>query len=442
MKTNFALTELSDPDHAEAEKIIKQCIHCGCCNSTCPTFDLLGDELDSPRGRIYLMKDMLENGRVPDGEIVTHIDRCLSCLRCLTSCPSNVDYMHLIDHARAHIEENYRRPWHDRLLRGILARVLPYPDRFRVATMLARPFKPLATMLRAIPGMKPYGAMLDLAPKASPRRDVRAGAANIRAATPKTKQVIVPSGCVQQVLAPEIDRSAIRVLNAIGVEVVVPPDDNCCGALVHHLGRNEQSHAYARRNVDVWTALMETGQIDAIVITTSGCGTTIKDYGHMLAHDPDYAARAARVSAIAKDITEFLAEMDLPDPAVKPGLKVAYQSACSMQHGQKIMNQPRKLLLKAGFKIVRPKDEHMCCGSAGTYSILQSDISRQLRDKKVANLEETGADIIAGGNIGCLTQINSSSKIKAVHTVILLDWALTGEKPVLLERTELPHIFR
>lgn len=429
MRTTIAPSSLADPDIAEAELIIKQCIHCGCCNSRCPTFDLLGDERDSPRGRIYLMKEMLENGRAPDEEIVTHIDRCLSCNGCLTSCPSNVDYMHLVDHARSHIEDNYRRPWSDRLRRRVLAAVLPYPDRFRRAIAVARPFRGLAGMLETIGPLKSYGAMLRQVPVAPPATEPRLAVGTHATTLERTQRVIIPSGCVQPVLDPEINRSAIRVLNLVGVDVVISDDDNCCGALVHHLGRKEQALGQARRNIDAWHPRIASGEIDAIVITASGCGTTIKDYGHMFKHDPAYAEKAAQVAKATQDVTEFLAAMELPKPDKKLALKVAYQSACSLQHGQKITNQPRKLLLRAGFKITRPDDEYMCCGSAGTYSILQPELSRQLRDTKVAKLEATGADLIASGNIGCLTHLAAVSTIPTVHTVVLLDWAWTGRKP-------------
>ena len=331
MRTTIAAAALADPDIAEAELIIKQCIHCGCCNSRCPTFDLLGDERDSPRGRIYLMKEMLEQGRPPDEEIVTHIDRCLSCNGCLTSCPSNVDYMHLVDHARSHIEDNYRRPWSDRLRRSVLAAVLPYPNRFRRAIALARPFRGLAGMLEAMGPLKSYGAMLRQAPAGPAATELTPG--TYATTVERPRRVIIPSGCVQPVLDPEINRSTIHLLNHFGVDVVIPDDDNCCGALVYHLGRREQAVGQARRNIDAWHPRIASGEIDAIVITASGCGTTIKDYGHMFKHDAAYAEKAARVAEATRDVTEFLAAMTLPKPDKKLGLKVAYQSACSLQHG-------------------------------------------------------------------------------------------------------------
>ncbi len=419
------------PGAAQAGAIIRTCIDCGCCNSGCPTFDLLGDELDSPRGRIRLMKDMLENGVPPDAETVLHLDRCLSCNACLTTCPSGVDYMHLIDHARGHIETAYDRPVLDRVLRALLARILPYPERFRLAMIAAWPVRWLAPLVDRLPGLAAYGALMGSTPVRLPSRSDEIVPGAFPATGESRKRVLIPSGCVQSVLDPDINRAAIRLLNTFGVDVVLPDRDTCCGALVLHLGRNDDALDQARRNIDAWSPLIDEG-LDAIVITTSGCGTTIKDYGHLLAGDPAYADRARRVSEMARDITEFLVEIDLPKPAVKPGLKVAYHAACSLQHAQKVMNPPRKLLLKAGFKLARPDREHLCCGSAGTYSILQPDLSRQLRDRKVAALEAIGADVIAAGNIGCIRHIGESAQLPVLHTVQLLDWAYGGDRPAAL----------
>ncbi|MCR9136566.1 MAG: glycolate oxidase subunit GlcF [Alphaproteobacteria bacterium] len=429
METRFSIAALADPDVQEAEQIIKQCIHCGCCNAGCPTFDLLDDELDSPRGRIYLLKDMLENGRAADRESVLHLDRCLSCLGCLTTCPSNVDYMHLIDHGRVHIENTYQRPLPDRMVRALISLVLPYPSRFRTAMHLARPVKPLAELLGSIAALKPVAAMLDQAPTQLPKPSDAPTRGIFAPQNSGTKRVLIPSGCVQQVLDADINASAIRLLNHFDVAVEVPNDDGCCGALVYHLGKKRQALEQVRRNIDAWHPKLEAGEIEAIVITTSGCGTTIKDYGHMLANDPDYRERARQISESAVDISQYLVALDLPKPERKLGVSVAYHSACSLQHGQKIMNEPRKLLLRAGFKLKRPENEHLCCGSAGTYSILQSDISRQLRDNKVDHLSATDAQVIAAGNIGCIKHIGAGTDIPIAHTVELLDWAYTGHKP-------------
>lgn len=429
MQTNFTAEQLADPHVAESEQILRKCVHCGFCTATCPTYVELGNELDSPRGRIYLIKDMLENDRPADEEVVTHIDRCLSCLACVTTCPSGVDYMHLVDHARAHIEKTYKRPLPDRAIRAVLARVLPYPSRFRAALRLAKLGRPFAPLLQAVPGLKPLGAMLALAPSHVPAPARAAKPGRHEAEGARRARVALLTGCAQSVLDPEINAATIRLLKRLGIETVVPEGEGCCGALVHHMGREEEALAFARRNVDAWTREIEGGGLNAIVITASGCGTTIKDYGHMLRLDPAYADKAARVSALAKDVTEFLATLDLPEPAIEPGLEVAYHSACSMQHGQKITRQPRDLLKAAGFTVKEPREGHLCCGSAGTYNIMQPEISARLRERKVRNIEATGAKAIATGNIGCITQIAGGTGIPILHTVQLLDWAYGGPKP-------------
>lgn len=424
MQTNFTPQQLADPHVAESEAILRRCVHCGFCTATCPTYVTLGDELDSPRGRIYLIKDMLENGRAADAQVVKHLDRCLSCLACTTTCPSGVDYMHLIDNARVHVENTYRRPLMDRLIRGVLAFVLPYPGRFRLALKLAAVSKPLAAPLSGIRALKPFSAMLALAPQTLPKPRQQA----LQMGAPKRGRVAILSGCAQPVLDPRINEATERLLSRLGVEIVQPKGEGCCGALVHHMGREEQALDFARRNVDIWTREIEAGGLDAIIITASGCGTTIKDYGHMLRLDPAYAQKAARVSVLAKDVTEYLATLDLPQQESR-GLAVAYHSACSMQHGQKITLQPKALLRKAGFAVRDPAEGHLCCGSAGTYNILQPEISAQLKARKVKNIEATRADLIATGNIGCMTQISTGTAMPIVHTVELLDWAYGGPKP-------------
>jgi len=429
VQTTFTAEQLADPHTQESEQILRKCVHCGFCTATCPTYVTLGNELDSPRGRIYLIKDMLENGRAADKEVVTHIDRCLSCLACMTTCPSGVHYMHLVDHARAHIEKTYKRPFADRTIRALLAMVLPYPGRFRAALQLARLGRPFAGLFERTPALKPLASMLKLAPSSVPRRSRNSSPGVHAAAGAKKKRVALLTGCAQAVLDPGINDATISLLTRLGVEVVVPRGETCCGSLVHHMGREEAALASARQNVDAWTREIETGGLDAIVITASGCGTTIKDYGFMLRLDKAYAEKAARVSGLARDVTEFLAELDLPEPAKKPGLTVAYHSACSMQHGQKITRQPKELLQKAGFTVKEPREGHLCCGSAGTYNIMQPEISAKLRDRKVKNIEATGAALVATGNIGCMTQIGSAAKLPVVHTVELLDWAYGGKKP-------------
>ena len=433
MQTNFSPAQLADPHVAESEKILRKCVHCGFCTATCPTYVTLGNELDSPRGRIYLIKDMLENGRAADRETVGHIDRCLSCLACMTTCPSGVHYMHLVDHARAHIEQTYRRPLPDRLVRAVLAFVLPHPARFRTALKLARLGRPFAGLMDKVPALKPLAAMLKLAPPAVPAASATSAPGVHGAKGAKRRgRVALLTGCAQSVLEPGINEATVSLLTRLGVEVVVARGEGCCGALVHHMGREDEALSAARRNVDAWTKEIENGGLDAIVITASGCGTTIKDYGFMLRLDPAYAKKAARVSELAKDVTEYLATLDLPAPAKAPGIAVAYHSACSMQHGQKITRQPKDLLVRAGFIVREPREGHLCCGSAGTYNIMQPEISAKLRDRKVKNIAATGAAIVATGNIGCMTQIADRAGMPIVHTVALLDWAYGGPKPEAL----------
>jgi glycolate oxidase iron-sulfur subunit len=429
MQTNFSLAQLADPHVAEAESILRKCVHCGFCTATCPTYVTLGNELDSPRGRIYLIKDMLESGRPADDETVTHVDRCLSCLSCMTTCPSGVHYMHLVDHARAHIEKTYRRPLAERLTRRLLAMVLPYPGRFRAALAFARLGQPFARAFDSMPALAPFAAMLRLAPKSLPPANA-AGRPTIHAAKGARRgRVAILSGCAQSVLDPGINAATVSLLTRLGIEVVVPEGEGCCGALVHHMGREDDALAAARRNVDAWMRAVDTGGLDAIIVTASGCGTTIKDYGFMLRLDPAYAEKAARVSALAMDVTEYLARLDLPEPSQRPGLTVAYHSACSLQHGQKVTRQPKELLAAAGFTVREPLESHLCCGSAGTYNILQGEIASSLRERKVANIEALGADVVAAGNIGCITQIASGTGVPVVHTVRLLDWAYGGARP-------------
>ncbi|NNU61940.1 glycolate oxidase subunit GlcF [Ochrobactrum soli] len=435
MQTHFSPDQLRDASVQESEKILRKCVHCGFCTATCPTYVTLGNELDSPRGRIYLIKDMLENGRPADEEVVRHVDRCLSCLSCMTTCPSGVNYMHLVDHARAHIEKTYKRPFMNRFLRGVLAQVLPYPGRFRAALKLAKLGKPFAPLLCKSDALKPMAAMLDLAPQSLP---AAVPVETISAAKgEKRGRVAILNGCAQPVLNPGINAATLRLLNRFGIEVVTPKGEGCCGSLVHHMGREEQALEQARHNVDVWMREIEAGGLDAIIVTASGCGTTIKDYGYMLRLDPAYQDKAARVSALAKDITEYLTLIDLPEPDAPQALTVAYHSACSMQHGQKIVRQPKDLLSKAGFTVKEPLEGHLCCGSAGTYNIMQPEIAAKLRDRKVKNIEATGAALIATGNIGCMTQIATGSKLPIVHTVELIDWAYGGPKPVALSGSRL-----
>ncbi|MGB7432208.1 MAG: glycolate oxidase subunit GlcF [Ahrensia sp.] len=429
MQTNFTPQQLQHPGVAASEKILRSCVHCGFCTATCPTYVTLGNELDSPRGRIYLIKDMLENGRDADEKTVTHIDRCLSCLACMTTCPSGVNYMHLVDHARAHIEKTYKRPFFNRLTRNVLAMVLPYPKRFKASLYAAKLGRPFAPLLKAIPPLKSFGAMLELAPAKIPAHSPYADAGTHEAKAEKRGRVAILTGCAQPSLKPEINEATIKLLNRLGVEVVVPEGEGCCGALVHHMGREEQAMDDARRNVDAWTRQIGKGGLDAIIITASGCGTTIKDYGYMLRADEAYAQKAELVSKLAMDVTEYLSTLEMPAPVANTNLTVAYHSACSMQHGQKITTAPKNLLKAAGFTVKDPPEGHLCCGSAGTYNIMQPEISAQLKARKVRNIESTKAQVIATGNIGCITQIASGTDLPLIHTVQLLDWAYGGDKP-------------
>lgn len=427
MQTEFTPEQLRDPAVASSESVIRKCVHCGFCTATCPTYVLLGDELDSPRGRIYLMKDMLENEREPSAEVVKHIDRCLSCLSCMTTCPSGVNYMHLVDHARAYIERRYQRPLRERLFRGLLAYVLPHPKRFRLALRLARLARPMTPLVAKVSSLKPMAAMLALAPDAlAPNASDRASPA-----TNPSARVAIVQGCAEPVLKPEIRAATVRLLNRIGCDVIFAHGEVCCGALVHHMGREEASLDAARRNVDAWIREIEGGGLDSIIITASGCGTTIKNYGFMLREDAAYAEKAARVSALAKDVCEFLASRTLPEGAAKD-LTVAYHAACSLQHGQKVTDAPKKLLAQVGYRVRTPSEAHLCCGSAGTYNILQPDLARQLRDRKLAHLERLQPDAIASGNIGCAMQIANGTRVPVVHTVELLDWATGGPIPPAL----------
>jgi glycolate oxidase iron-sulfur subunit len=431
MKTTFPAELLADPHMLASEKIIRTCVHCGFCTATCPTYLLLGDELDSPRGRIYLIKDMLENNRPASEQEVRHVDRCLSCLACMTTCPSGVDYMHLVDHARAYIAQTYRRPFADRMLRGMLARVLPSRNLFRATLLLAMVGRPMAPIVARLPGIGArLAAMLALAPARFPARSPSEGPGEFNsAARPATRRrVALLTGCAQAVLAPDINGAAIRLLNRAGIDVVLPKGEGCCGALVHHMGVEERALAQARANIDVWTNEIAIDGLEAIVITASGCGTTIKDYGFMLRADPAYAEKAARISALAKDITEYLSGLELPFSRAAR-LRVAYHSACSMQHGQKIGGEPKALLRRAGFDLRDVPEGHICCGSAGTYNLLQPEIAGQLRQRKIGNIARVKPDVIAAGNIGCITQIGSGTATPIVHTVQLLDWACGGPAP-------------
>ncbi len=456
MQTTFTEAQLQDPGIARSNEILRACVHCGFCTATCPTYQVLGDELDSPRGRIYLIKDMLENDRPADAQTVKHIDRCLSCLACMTTCPSGVHYMHLVDHARAYIERTYRRPPMDRLLRWTLSRIIPHPGRFRLALLGAKIARPFAGLM---PDAR-LRAMLRMAPERIPSVSRNDDPQTFAAHGERRMRVALMTGCAQKALNTDINDATIRLLRRLGCEIVVPDGMGCCGALTHHMGKEAESHAFAARNIRAFMAEVRGGGLDAIVINTSGCGTTVKDYGHMFRTDA-LADDAATVADLAVDVSELLvrllptvashsanrAKMDLagidataPEDAEGKGpIRVAYHAACSLQHGQKIKTYPKDLLKTAGFEVVEPADSHLCCGSAGTYNLLQPEISEKLKARKVQTLEAKAPDIIAAGNIGCMMQIGSGTGIPVVHTVELLDWATGGPRPRALAPRHMRH---
>jgi glycolate oxidase iron-sulfur subunit len=433
MQTDFTAEQLRDPDTAAANQVLRTCVHCGFCTATCPTFVLLGDELDSPRGRIYLIKDMLEAGRPATEEVVRHVDRCLSCLACMTTCPSGVNYMHLVDHARTYIERTYRRPWHERALRGLLGTVLPRPGLFRLALLSAQLGRSGTAL---VPGNGPLAkrlrAMLRLAPARLPAPSASERPMVHRAAGERRARVALLTGCAQPVLAPEINAATIRLLTRLGVEVVVAEGAGCCGALNHHMGQHDPAMRRARANIEAWAREIDGEGLDAIVINASGCGTTVKDYGFMFRSEPEpWRRQAEQVSALTQDIAEFLTRIGYAPARPAPGLTVAYHAACSLQHGQRITAEPKALLAKAGFRVVEPAEAHLCCGSAGTYNLLQPDIATRLRARKLDNLHATRPNLIAAGNIGCMMQL-AGGGLPVVHTVELLDWMAGGERPAAL----------
>jgi glycolate oxidase iron-sulfur subunit len=431
LQTNFSAEALADPHTRELEGILRSCVHCGLCTATCPTYVTQGDERDSPRGRIYLMKDLLETGRNITAEDVWPIDHCLSCLSCMTTCPSGVDYRRLVDQARVQIHETYRRPIADRLMRAVLVRLIASRWGFRAALRLAAAGRFLGPAMRRLTGIGPkLEAMLALAPKAvpAPGPAERPGVHMAQAGGPRRRMALL-GGCAEAVLAPQVSAATIRLLNRAGVEVVVPNGEGCCGSLAHHMGVEERALAQARADIDAWTREIEGEGLEAIVVTASGCGATIKDYGYMLRDDPAYAKKAARVAALARDVSEVAGALDVDFFTTPRRLVVAYHAACSLQHGQKIVDPPKALLRRAGFEVRSIPEGHLCCGSAGTYNILQPEIAKALRDRKVANIARVKPDAIAAGNIGCMTQIASATATPVVHTVELLDWASGGPPP-------------
>jgi glycolate oxidase iron-sulfur subunit len=427
MQTHFSDFQLKDPHVDHANGILRKCVHCGFCTATCPTYVLGGDENDSPRGRIYLIKNMLEKGEAATPETVKHVDRCLSCLACMTTCPSGVNYMHLVDHARTHIEETYKRPLLDRMQRNVLAAIMPRPKLFRLALIAAKLTSPFKSIIEALGG-KRFSAMLSILPQKL-EAPMAFGEAGTYATTQKPKgRVALLRGCVQSVLDPNINAATIRLLTRLGYEVVVTDSNTCCGSITHHMGKEASALASAKNMIDQWT----NANVDHIIITTSGCGVTIKDYGHMLRLDPDYAARAKVISAKARDISEFLAQIEIP--LARMNLRIAYHAPCTLQHGQQLKTQAQALLRRAGFDVHEVPEGHLCCGSAGTYNMMQPEISQKLLKRKLANINSTNPQIIATGNIGCMMQIGSATQIPILHTAELLDWAYGGPRPEKLSQ--------
>ncbi len=425
MRTAFTAAQLEDPGLAEAAAAVRGCVHCGLCNATCPTYQVLGDERDGPRGRIQLMQRMLEANATPSATVVRHVDRCLSCLSCRTTCPSSVDYLRLVDEARAHIAQTYRRPASERWFRTFLAAVLPRPALFRLAMKAAPLARPLGRLLPA-----PFRRMAALAPTSPP--DGEAPEPGVYPAHGERRmRVALLRGCVQRVLAPEIDRAAIRLLNRLGAEVVVPAGSGCCGALNHHMGLEASARRAAKANIAAWSKGLENGGLDRSVGTASGCGTLVEDYAHLLGPEPGWVFRAGKLGPLARDICELAEELGYRGQAPEP-VAVAYHAACSLQHGQRLPGLGERLLAAAGFALAPVSDPHLCCGSAGHYSLLQPEMAGELRSRKLAALTGGGPAVIASGNIGCLEHLRAGTDVPLVHTVELLDWAAGGERPARL----------
>jgi len=430
MQTNFTEEQLKIKDNKSSEEIFKKCVHCGMCNATCPTYEILGDELDGPRGRIYLIQDMLENERKPTSDVVKHIDRCLSCYSCMTTCPAGVNYMHLIDHGRKYIEKNYERPFFDRIIRNSLSKILPDSKLFKLSIFLVKLGKPFKFLFPS-----KIKNMMDLMPVSFPKKVLKIKEIYKTKNKKRIARVALLTGCVQKEISPQINESTIRILNRHGVEVVVPEKIRCCGSLNHHLGKNDLAHQDFINNINIWHDEYLKGNLDAILSNTSGCGTTMKDYAFIFRDDKKMKKKAKKVSELTKDVSEYLSvNLNLKFKKKEKKLRIAYHSACSMQHGQKIHSQPMNLLEKTKNEILEIPEGHICCGSAGTYNILQSKIAKQLLKNKVKNIESLKPQIISTGNIGCITQIRHGTNIPILHTIELLDWYTGGPKPKILNK--------
>ncbi|HKD24173.1 MAG TPA: glycolate oxidase subunit GlcF [Rhizomicrobium sp.] len=416
MRTNLAPHQLDDPHLASVEKNLRACVHCGICTATCPTYVLTGDERDGPRGRIVMMQRMLEAGETPTAETVFHIDRCLSCLGCRSACPSSVDYARLVDTARAYIQENYRRPWHERLLRTTIAFVMARPRLVKIAFGLARTFAPIATRLPGrlgVMGRKAANIPAHIDNEAAP---IEKGA----------RRVALMPGCVQQALAPEIDRAAARVLARRDIALVPLDGAGCCGALAHHLGRADEAKTWARRAIE---AFEKAGAVDAVLITATGCAAHLVDYPHLFLDEPEWRKRAQAFADEVKDFSELAAPgtLRIPQP-----LRVALQVPCSLQHGLRRAGGAAAALEAAGYEICDIPEGHLCCGSAGSYSILQPEMSAALRERKLAAIATVEADVVASPNIGCLMHLAGPDAPPVIHPAELIDWAEGGPRPAAI----------
>ena len=432
METHFSKEQLKVQENKSSEKILRKCVHCGFCNATCPTYKLLGDELDGPRGRIYLIKDMIENNKPANEKIVKHIDRCLSCYSCMTTCPSGVNYMHLIDHGRNHIERTYKRPFIDRCKRNFLSWVLPKSFNFKLILIIAILIKPFHFFFP-----RKIREVISLMPKKFPRKKLPSMQIyRVKNKKKPVARVALLTGCVQKVISPQINEATIRLLNRHGVEVIVPKLIECCGSLNHHLGKEKIAKETFKNNIALWYDEYLNNGLDAIISNTSGCGTTLKDYGFIFRSDNEFKKKAKKISELTKDISEYLNENVklnfIPSEIKDKKYRIAYHSACSMQHGQKIYKEPINLIKKTGNEVVEIPEGHICCGSAGTYNLLQSDIAKELLKNKIKNIKKTNPQIISTGNIGCITQIANGTDIPILHTVEIIDWFTGGPKPDIL----------
>ncbi len=423
MRTTIPPRLLQDPEVAASEKALRACVHCGFCNATCPTYLLTGNELEGPRGRIYLIKNILEEGIPPSRQTVEHIDNCLGCLACETTCPSGVDYSLLLETARPRLDQLVKRPWADRLLRTLLTRTLPYPGRTRWALRMSWVGRLFSFLMPGV--MRP---LLAMAPKRLPRPASVARPGVVPAENRRRLRVALLTGCVQQVLGPQINDATVRLLTRLGAEVIIPPDMGCCGALTFHMGERKRSRKLMQRTIAVWHRELKAG-LDAIVLNTSGCGTAIKEYEHIFRHDPQWADKAKAVVGRVRDVSEVVAQLGLGQADRAPALKVAYHDACSLQHGLCITEPPRQLLKAAGFAVVEIPEGHICCGSAGTYNMLRPHLAQKLQARKVERIASVGPQVVAAGNIGCMEQIAACAAVPVVHTVELLDWATGGPRP-------------